>query len=642
MRFRSILLATLVCLSILLPQSSGPVMAQEESVSAEQQLADTYSPVAYLRYHERQCGGPPNEGEPYLPLPVDIILNNDRVLVRDSLMNNAVIATGPSAQELATLGPTTYLDFPGDPRRPGCTYETDEKSRIEELDLVPSVYARVIYDEEESKLALQYWFFWYFNHWNNTHESDWEGIQIQWDDVAGVENALATPPSRIGYSQHGNGELANWGDDKVQLEDGTHPLVYPAAGSHATFFSNDTFLAWGERNSGFGCDIAAPESVRTPLDVILLPNDVDPTGEFAWLLYWGRWGERQPGSFNGPRGPMFNNRWDEPFETFETWRPFSIVVPASDTVGPTMTEAFCGATAAGSRLLLSAIVNPLLTLPLFILAVGVILYFSRKSWPVFRQAIRVYQAHWKLFIGIGLMSIPVGIVFNALQRFFIGRQPLKFVVDWLDNTGGAELTAVLAVSGVQQLAMVLLIAPAIVYATVEVLEGQHITVQQAYRGAALHIGMIALTFLVLIAGSGVLLLTAIGFPIAIWLGVRYHFFMQAIVDEDADHPIDAFRQSARVVKGKWWQTLFATFIFDSFAIVPGILVGFGLLTIGRTAVGFANGISSLLYALLIPLSVISLTLLYRERRDGTVDDSKAVTEPDPTSKPDPILAEGTI
>lgn len=641
MRVKAILFMMFACVALSLAPLPSTATAQDTPGSPEQQLAERYSPIAYLRFHERQCGGPPNEGEPYLPLPVEMILDNDRVLIRDSANNDEVVGNGPSAQELATYGPTTYLDFPGDPRNPGCTYETDERSRIEELDMVPSVYARVIFDEEEGKLALQYWFYWYFNHWNNTHESDWEGIQFQWDEISSVEEALNSEPSRLGYAQHGNGELADWGDDKIQLEDGTHPLVYPAAGSHATFFSNDTFLAWGERSSGFGCDISAPESVRTPLDVILIPNEVTPDGEFAWLLYGGRWGERQPGSFNGPRGPMFNNRWDEPFETFETWRPFSIVVPASNTVGPTMSEAFCGATAAGSRLLLRAAVSPLFTLPLIVVVVGGLLYFSRKSWPIFREAITVYRSNWKLFIGIGLLSIPVGIIFNLTQRFFIGKQPLKFIVNWLDNTGGAELTAVLAVSGLQQLAMVLLISPAIVFAAIRVLKGESVSVAAAYRGAALSIGVIALTFLVFLAGSGILLLTAIGFPIAIWLGVRYHFFMQAIVEEDANHPRSALEQSAMVVKGKWWQTLFAIIIFDGLAVIPGILVGFGLLTIGRTAVGFANSISSLLYALLIPLSVISLTLLYRARRDGDGSIVGATVPTEGSLETDSILAEGT-
>lgn len=588
--------------------------AQEADDSPEQQLADMYSPIAYLRTQTRQCGTPPTEGEPYLPLPVDMILNNDRILVRDRLDNDKVIATGPSAQELATYGPDTYMDFPGDPRRPGCTYETDERAWIAEMGLEPTVYAQIVIDEEEDKIVLQYWFYYYFNHWNNTHESDWEGILFMWDDASTVDAALTTNPDRIGYSQHGNGELADWGDAKVTMEDGTHPAVYPAAGSHATFFDNQTYLAWGERNSGFGCDISSPPSTRTPLKAVLIPQEIDPDGDFAWLLYPGRWGERQPGPFNGPVGPYTNTRFQDPWEATDNWRPFSIVVPTSETLGPSMTDAFCTLTTAGSNLLLSAVVRPYITLPLIAVMLTALVYFFRQAWPTFQRAVAIYKANWKLFIGIGLFSIPLGLVFNGIQNFLVNHMPLKFLVEWLDNTGGAALTAVLLVGGIQQLAMVLLIAPAIVVALKAVLTGEQISVVDSYKRALNYVGPVALSVMIGLLVIGPLFLIAIGAPIAIWLAVRGHFFMQGLIFDHAQTSLETYRESFRTVRGKWWKMTFALIVFDVLAVLPGIMIGFGLLTIGRTAVGFANGISSVFYALLIPLSVISVSILYLRNR----------------------------
>lgn len=637
MRFAIKVLFAVICMSLLVSVIPLASAAQEEALSPEQILAERYVPVAYVRYQEHQCGVPPYEGEPYLPLPVEMVIGNDRVLIRDGANNDEVVATGPTAQELATYGPETYMDFPGDPRRPGCTYETDERLRIEEEGLVPTVYANFIFDEENGRLALQYWFFWYFNHWNNTHESDWEGIQLVWDEVDSVEAAVDIPPSRIGYSQHGNGELADWGDSKVQLEDETHPLVFPAAGSHATFFSNDTFLAWGERSSGFGCDVSSPPSERVPLDVVVIPYDIDPEGDFAWLLYEGRWGERQPSAFNGPVGPMFNERWSEPFEIFETWRPFSIVVPESATLGPSMTEAFCTLTAGGSRLLINAIIRPWLLIPAVVGAVALFVYFSRGALPTFRRARELYRSNLRLFFGIGLISLPIGIIFNLLQAYFITRNPLRFIVQYLDDTGGAYLTAVMAVGGIQQLAMLLIITPALVFAVHEVLRGETLTVREAYTGNMSRIGAILLGFVIFLTAIGLLLFSAIGIPIAIWLAVKWHFFVQVLVFDRNASPIDALRESFRVVRGTWWRTLFAVLVFDLLAVIPGIVVGFGLLTIGRTAVGFANGTSSLLYAILMPLSVIAVTLLYLDRRDNALENEDVEEAPAPV---EPTVAPG--
>jgi hypothetical protein len=555
-------------------------------------------------------------------LPVEIVLGNDRVLIRDSA-DDSVIATGPDAAELATYGPDTYMDFPGDPRRPGCTYETDERVRIDELGLVPTTYAHIVFDEEENRLALQYWFYWYFNDWNNTHESDWELIQLFWDDVSGIEQALNTPPDRVGYSQHGNGELADWGDSKIQMDDETHPHVYPAAGSHATFYSNDTFLAWGERNSGFGCDVSTGPSVRTPLKAVLVPDEIDPQGEFAWLLYEGRWGERQPGSFNGPVGANLNGRWLDPWEASDNWRPFSILVPGSKALGPTMTDAFCGLTEAGSRALIYTVVYPWIGLPILGLVVAALVLLFRRSMSLFRRAIGFYREHWKLYAGIGLVAIPIGIVFNIIQAFLISRNPLEFVVEWLDNTGGARLTAVAAIGGIQQLAMLLIIAPAVIQAVLDIHRGRPASVARSYRFAAQRALPIAAATVIVLILAGTPALVLIGLPITIWLVVRWQFYVQSLVYKPEQTSTGALRESADLIRGRWWRTLGTVFFFDLLATVPGILIGFGLLTLGGTAVGFANAVSSLLYALTIPLAVIAVTLMYLARKEETPPENGA-------------------
>ncbi len=605
-----------LCLLLVHALQIVPASAGQTGVSAvEQQLADRYVPVAYLREQEHDCAGPPQGGEPYQPLPVDIVLDNPEVLLRDAANGDQVIASGVGAADLVAYGPDTYLDYPGDPRRPGCTYETHERNRSTELGLEPTTYVHIVYDETERRLALQYWFFYYFNHWNNTHESDWEMIQLMWDDVSGVDEALQAEPSRVGFSQHGNGELATWGDDKVQVEDGTHPLIYPAAGSHATFYSNDTFLAWGERSSGFGCDVSTGPSVRTPLTAVVVPNDPDPNGEFAWLLYEGRWGERQPSAFNGVVGPSFNSRWIDPWVTTDNWRNFSIVVPeASNTLGPTMTDAFCGLTEAGSRLLILALIQPWIAVPLVAAALGVIGFFYRRSRRLLRLAVRVYRAHWRVFLGIGLAAIPIGIAVNIVQRFLSTRDPVRWLATWLDDTTGARLGVVTAFGGAQQLATLLIIAPAVIQAVADIHAGRSPGVVRAFQLAASRSLPIALAGLIALVLITIPLLTVIGLPIAIWLFVQWHFFAQVLTFDRHESSPGALGESADLVKGRWWSTFFTVFIIDLIATIPGIVVGFGLLTLGRTAVGFANGISSLLYALAIPFAVIAVTLVFLERR----------------------------
>ena len=80
-------------------------------------------------------------------------------------------------------------------------------------------------------LALQYWFCYYFDDWANIHEGDWESITIflrRQDD--------AWQPLGATYSAHENGARRHW-EDVERLED-THPVVYVASGSHASYFQH--------------------------------------------------------------------------------------------------------------------------------------------------------------------------------------------------------------------------------------------------------------------------------------------------------------------------------------------------------------------------------------------------------------------
>jgi hypothetical protein len=609
-----------VIFGVLLPAVQQPVTAkatQTDAGSLEQQLADKYSPIVYLRQQAYQCASPPDGGEPYLPLPVEIVLDNPEVLVRDRANNDHVVATGVNAAELATYGPDTYLDFPGDPRRPGCTYETHERFRIEELGLEPTVYARVIFDAENNRLALQYWFFYYFNDWNNTHEADWEGIVLFWDDVSGVDAALGKTPDRIALAQHGGGELADWGDDKddkLAVEDDTHPVVYPAAGAHATFYGNKTYLGWGENGSGFGCDVSSPPSVRVPVKAVLIPDVIDPNGPFAWALYEGRWGERGPAMFNGVHGPNRNSRWADTWAATDNWRHYSLVVSGNgNTLGPTMTDAFCGLTAAGSRLLIHVFVNPWLALGAVALVIAVFVYFYRRTRVFIRGAFALYFRHWRLFTGIGLMALPIGIIFNLVYAFLVTHEPIEWLVDWFNNTAGARLPIVAAVGGAQQLVMFLIIGPAVIQAIVDLRRGDKPSVLRSYRMALRDITPLAGGALLFLLCAGIPLLLVFGLPLTIFLVIRWQFFGQAVMFGHAKTGRAALQDSANAVKGRWWKTLFAAAIFDLIAVLPGIVVGLALLMIGRTAVSFANGVSSFLFSLSIPISVIAMTLLYLDR-----------------------------
>src|SRR5690606_25438670 len=233
--------------------------------------------------------------------------------------------------------PSTYLDFPGNPRRPGCRYERDYQ-RFSEGE--PAVaYAHIVPSEDGDTLALQYWFFYYFNDWNNKHEGDWERIQLTFEATSARE-ALSKQPVRMGYAGHSGGEVGKW-DEETERE-GLRPVVYVAAGSQASFFSPHVYVGRAESNEGLGCDDATPPHRRVPLEVRLAPAEVDsPDDPFAWLAYEGRWGQRAGPHFDGPLGPTTKDQWLEPKSWEESLRNSTLRVPAQRTFGPDAVDAFC-------------------------------------------------------------------------------------------------------------------------------------------------------------------------------------------------------------------------------------------------------------------------------------------------------------
>lgn len=201
-------------------------------------------------------------------------------------------------------------------------------------------------------VAVQYWFLYYYNDWHNRHEVDWEGITII---LRSHPNAPVTPatlsPMVAGYASHGGGRRRPW--EAIETE-GTHPIVYCARGSHASYFSYrpDGHVAglpfsmkipWLNINirsqirlGGLGYrdwvadpskgpDGAARLSPHTDYDIQLLPN-LDPRRlrlsqedieTLAWLIYPGLWGDRPLLSIggSGPHGPLWHGlKSDNPFE----------------------------------------------------------------------------------------------------------------------------------------------------------------------------------------------------------------------------------------------------------------------------------------------------------------------------------------
>ncbi len=305
---------------LLIPPPAGAERADEQALAAR------FAPVVELVEQTKECG----HGEPYEPLDVDTLFRQPTVALRGPWNPTDLVKIGPTAEDL--VGQYRYhLDFPGDALHPGCEYE--RWGRLISNGTKPTVYAHVATDPAYAgKLALQYWFFYVFNDFNNLHEGDWEMIQLVFE-APSARSALSRTPVEVGHSSHEGAERANWSDDKLTLVDDTHPVVHPGAGSHANKYTEALYLG-SSAEAGVGCDdTREPHVTLRPVVKTIPSNRESAEHAFPWIAFQGRWGELQRPFFNGPTGPNLKTQWGHPIEWSQSWRNRSYAVPTTGVLG---------------------------------------------------------------------------------------------------------------------------------------------------------------------------------------------------------------------------------------------------------------------------------------------------------------------
>ena len=599
--------------------SEGQTEAAAEG-DAERELAEKFAPVMMLKAQDGLCD---SDGEPYGPTSADIVLDNPDVLLRQLGSGNPVVMRAPGASDLFDLGEGFFLDFPGSALDPGCLYEADFGRYTADEPWV--VYAHVVQQEDHpDKVVVQYWFYWYFNDWNNKHESDWEGIQLLFD-ASSVEEALEAEPVSVGYAQHEGGEQADWDASKLQ-RDGTHPFVFSSAGSHASYFGSAFYLG-RSGGEGFGCDNTDGPSNRIDPDVVLLPDSVtDPDDPVAWLSFTGRWGERQPGPFNGPTGVAAKERWLNPVDWHDDLRSGSVVIPGGDSQAASVISTFCELVEAGSGLMIQFATSPTRLL----LTAGLLVLFSvwlvrrtvwsvvdasplvrrRRAGQIIRTAIGFYRGSWRNLFVMGLVYAPTALVVGLFVALLNVLPLIRDVLDLAGSDSPVGVTLAIVAGGFANVAAYVAVG-ALVSAYYETVSGeQGRTVADAARLAWSRrtelIHGFARASLIVFG----LAITIVGIPWAIRQLVRFQFLPQAVILEDADARQGLVRAS-ELVAGRWWHTLGMTTIFHALVAASGLAFGLILLVVfSGLPIWMFSVLSTLAYTLVAPLAAVAQTLLY--------------------------------
>ena len=183
------------------------------------------------------------------------------------------------------------------------------------------------------RIVLEYWLFYPFDlfqiastppldqFWQD-HEGDWEAVAVVLD--------AKEKPLLVGTSRHCGGARRDWVRVKRR---GTHPVIYVALGSHATYFAPGEIpldrACWPQvalavfDAYGVAVDDHVGAGPAVAPAVVLVTAAAPP-----WMVFAGKWGETQyvhfpnnaPFAYGlGPAGPAFHALWRKPLATVLGW-----------------------------------------------------------------------------------------------------------------------------------------------------------------------------------------------------------------------------------------------------------------------------------------------------------------------------------
>lgn len=319
MRKYIMLFSVLLIVGLIVFSPIASVAAQYDSDndgildSKEEQLALKYEP--YLHFAA---------GEKFFPTDANYHIINSELYEKKSDDSNELIEPFPEVASIAQY--TTETFFLNNTL--GGYKEIAEDYKQNREGFGDKIYAHVTGEAEF--IVVQYWFFYAFNPGTlNQHQGDWEMVEI-------VLDSTETPQYAV-YSQHHAGEMADWKD--VEKVDETHPRVYVALGSHASYFRPY------QGKLGMESDIVGNAYTLKPEDLEIVYLGEKGTGNHPssqdWLDFggkWGNWARLVDASLGaaGPSGPGQNEnaeKWLNPvswgsdkFLVNQTWFTASLIV----------------------------------------------------------------------------------------------------------------------------------------------------------------------------------------------------------------------------------------------------------------------------------------------------------------------------
>ena len=260
------------------------------------------------------------------------------------------------------------------------------------------------------------------------------------------------------------------------------------------------------------------------------------------------------------------------------------------------------------------------------------------------ELFRLYRRHFTLIAGVALVVALPGLVWQLITGSY-KLTASSYANLFTTASGGtptfsnqqfSNLSGTYTLAALGALVLLPLTVGAVTRAVTDVALGRPAGVGSVLRETLARyfplLGFIALVFLFFIVGAivfaiGLVLLVLPGlavFCFGVFLAIRWSLSVAGMMAEDLG-PIQGLKRSWNLVKGQWFRTFGILFIVGVMQAVIGFALGFlfGLIasavTSGDVQLAVVSAGSTLLQALISPITTIAIVLLYfdlRVRKEG--------------------------
>jgi hypothetical protein len=223
----------------------------------------------------------------------------------------------------------------------------------------------------------------------------------------------------------------------------------------------------------------------------------------------------------------------------------------------------------------------------------------------------MYVKRFRLFVGLGLLLIPITVVIAAVQWLLVSG--IDAISSVTGSLAGSLAYLALVVGTTLTLLGLGLVQAATSCALVELDAGRDVGPVDAYRLALRRIRPLLRSIAIFVAVLVILTTTLFGIPVAAWLAVRWSLLAPVVELEDR-RPYEALRRSGELVRGRWLRVGSLVGVSGLVALAAGPLIGALLIFVSDTPLVVLNVVAGVVYALALPFVALVTAYVYFDAR----------------------------